>query len=1149
MTNNVLTSCRRLSSMLALLFLPLVASAQAGPARPWNQWGKVWASAFGQWSVASLTAVPAPGTYTLQLDSSNPSVIAGGPQIQPFATNAPLLIGSGASQETVSPTLVNCSWAPGTCTITVTLANAHPLPFPVRSGTGGLQEAINYQGTEGGTVAIDPSWTGTTAMITAAAGSAKVQIEDDRAGAAVWYGWNGSAYAPAMAINDPAPGVSAAAAISAPSINGVLNAAAYGAVSSTATTAGSINASSDILTLASAQDFANGEGILVAGAGAAVMLSAPGTPTVAVTGSTNAQSCTYAIAALDGALGETAASPATGSQNCGNAGGSTNNVISTYNTLSWTPVTGAKGYVVYENSGSGYAVAQIVSIPANVPWWISGTAFPLGQLIQPRGPQYNGWFYRVTTAGTSGSSQPVWCTTANCTVTDGSVTWTAQLFNWHDDGRNWAWFGIRPNIPTVPATPPVTAVNDALVTTIASGAGTTTLTLNTAATALVSGAYVGHDSTGAFNAAFAAQNNFCTSTQMVPGSGFFGTCPTVQIPSGTYLISGPLTIASAYGGVRGTEQSTIEQVNPAAAVLDYNDAYQETLDSLTVIGGKQQVLLNNGQQDNIKITLARIQLEWSNDYAVAAFNDSTTSDFHLSSSITIEGSKFLADEGEFYDYGDRANWNANWSETLPSQQSLMWGQGQIVIAELGGALNSHGSEFIPDAAAPRGSPGGVPQGEHWVEDWWQFYSSGDRFSGESGGGYPCVYYDGGFPAFAPNLGIDAGGSVSLTDDWLFCGGSSYGAGSGKVFLANGLPMTTVMKDNYGFAEPLFTIASGNNIDAGLLPTMKTIPVNPNPGYSTLGSINIQLSPNVGMIGCNATWNSLVLQFPSAGLWFPVALVPYIAAPECRLLGGNPTDGYWGINEKGFYQVRSGTVGVRGFVSIRNGLAAPAWTANTNYAVDSFVVASPDNLHVFTTAAACTSASSQPTWNTTSGGTTTDNTCTWTEEGQSAAFAPLGPAFDANGNATFAGNGSFPGTLAWGGGTAIASSGNVALNGVDINGSNEIVSTHLAAPLPTAQGGTGQNSTAMFPASGTVAVTSQMPGDGNVTTTSGSTDSVIISWPDGGSRTPGHCVLAATNSSAASNIATTYVSAKSSNSITLTHATTSGMTYDVVCTVN
>jgi hypothetical protein len=46
---------------------------------------------------------------------------------------------------------------------------------------------------------------------------------------------------------------------------------------------------------------------------------------------------------------------------------------------------------------------------------------------------------------------------------------------------------------------------------------------------------------------------------------------------------------------------------------------------------------------------------------------------------------------------------------------------------------------------------------------------------------------------------------------------------------------------------------------------------------------------------------------------------------------------------------------------------------------------------------------------------------------------------------------------------------------------------------------------------------------------------------------GHCSLTATNATAATNIATTYISAKVANQITVTHTATASMTYDVICT--
>ena len=45
----------------------------------------------------------------------------------------------------------------------------------------------------------------------------------------------------------------------------------------------------------------------------------------------------------------------------------------------------------------------------------------------------------------------------------------------------------------------------------------------------------------------------------------------------------------------------------------------------------------------------------------------------------------------------------------------------------------------------------------------------------------------------------------------------------------------------------------------------------------------------------------------------------------------------------------------------------------------------------------------------------------------------------------------------------------------------------------------------------------------------------------------HCTLTPTNASAATNMATTYISAKTTGFITVTHTATAGMTYDISCT--
>lgn len=68
---------------------------------------------------------------------------------------------------------------------------------------------------------------------------------------------------------------------------------------------------------------------------------------------------------------------------------------------------------------------------------------------------------------------------------------------------------------------------------------------------------------------------------------------------------------------------------------------------------------------------------------------------------------------------------------------------------------------------------------------------------------------------------------------------------------------------------------------------------------------------------------------------------------------------------------------------------------------------------------------------------------------------------------------------------------------------------------------------------------------SLVTTDATSDNVTVT----GMTSSGHCTFSATNTSAASNIATTFISAKTTNQITVTHTTTAMMDYDFLCTPN
>jgi hypothetical protein len=129
------------------------------------------------------TGNSATGSQTITLQWGSVSLLDGR-ELAPFATNAPITIGTGTTVETVTPTAVsNCNIGRfannfQTCQITASFSNVHGAGEVVFSGTAGLQEAINDASLssvkspgQGGVVVVDKSWViggGTQAMLAAA---------------------------------------------------------------------------------------------------------------------------------------------------------------------------------------------------------------------------------------------------------------------------------------------------------------------------------------------------------------------------------------------------------------------------------------------------------------------------------------------------------------------------------------------------------------------------------------------------------------------------------------------------------------------------------------------------------------------------------------------------------------------------------------------------------------------------------------------------------------------------------------------------------------------------------------------------------------------------------------------------------------------
>lgn len=247
------------------------------------------------------------GTYTLTCQSARtagPNAVA----ITP-TTNTPIIVGGGNNQETVTPTAVSYD-SYGNILITAAFANAHSTGDQVRSGTVGLQEALNFVASlGGGTVVLSSIWAtfgGTSAMISASVVNVNTEIVDNRTGGLM------------LAGNFP----SSVTALASPTA--VSTSAATFGLLTTATTGGSIP-----------------------------------------TASTYRVGITY----VDALGGETALSTDTASTSTITSGATSTNVLGL---TSPAALTGAIGYRVYVSAASGASLSEILYPVGNSA--ITGTA-------------------------------------------------------------------------------------------------------------------------------------------------------------------------------------------------------------------------------------------------------------------------------------------------------------------------------------------------------------------------------------------------------------------------------------------------------------------------------------------------------------------------------------------------------------------------------------------------------------------------------------------------------------------------------------------------------------------------------------------------------------------------------------------------------
>jgi hypothetical protein len=130
------------------------------------------------------------GAYTITLNYGYVQT-PGGIQFSPMNVNAPFIIGSGTSIETITASnisAVSCS-TPNvyqTCQVTATFTYAHGVGDTVRSGSLGAQEGVNYLSQlSGGSLTVDAAWAalgGTDVILNGLVPYSNVTIQDTRKG-------------------------------------------------------------------------------------------------------------------------------------------------------------------------------------------------------------------------------------------------------------------------------------------------------------------------------------------------------------------------------------------------------------------------------------------------------------------------------------------------------------------------------------------------------------------------------------------------------------------------------------------------------------------------------------------------------------------------------------------------------------------------------------------------------------------------------------------------------------------------------------------------------------------------------------------------------------------------------------------------------
>jgi hypothetical protein len=304
------------------------------------------------------------------------------------------------------------------------------------------------------------------------------------------------------------------------------DATAYGAVSSSLTFTGTISGGTHTLTVNATGDWQNGQSIAVIGAG----------PTASITAPTLTALSVSSIARSSNVVTATVSSTATLNLS-GQYVRLTGVTDSSYNGVFW--ISGGTGTTATWNQNGANSSSSGGSITPGVAVF---EGIPAGSTT---------YSYNIIAVDTSGGYS---AKSATMTVTNGTSSLSDLNFNWlwwnavsgadyyaiyrngtfigraysngyKDDGIVWL------NTPNIPNASPSSAGPQTLVTSVAAGTGTTTLTLSGLASTTATNAFTFHDSAPAINAALTDALADSVIGGMTAGA------PEVVLPAGLYWVS------------------------------------------------------------------------------------------------------------------------------------------------------------------------------------------------------------------------------------------------------------------------------------------------------------------------------------------------------------------------------------------------------------------------------------------------------------------------------------------------------------------------------------------------------------------------------------------------------------------------------------